>query len=323
MLATGDTLTMERNVPIPTWFGVGGSADRLARPGSVDDVSRCLDIDPGAHVLGDGANLLVDDGGVGELVIAMTHPGMAAVSWGDGRDAGRVVAMAGANLPKLTTEAVRRGLGGLEGLGGIPASIGGAAMMNAGGAFGQIGDVIERVHGVTRGGRRVTLERAHIDFEYRSSGLQGMIITSVELRLTAGDPQALRSRLKEVMEYKKRTQPMAERSAGCCFKNPTVDTERALREAWLNGDAKKVLSGPPRPQCRVSAGMLIDRAGCKGLKVGGAQVSEWHANFFVVREGAKAGDVITLMDSVTARVRDALGVQLEREVVVWRRNILQ
>jgi UDP-N-acetylmuramate dehydrogenase len=322
MLATGDTLTIERNVPIPTWFGIGGGADRLARPASLDDVSRCVDLDPSAHVLGDGANLLVDDDGVGELVVALTHPAMTAVTWGEGRDQGRITAMAGANLPKLITEACRRGLGGIEGLGGIPASIGGAVMMNAGGAFGQIGDAVQRVHGVTRGGRRITLERPHIDFEYRNSGLQGMIITSVELRLIPANTEALRTKLKEVMEYKKRTQPMAANSAGCCFKNPTVETARAMREHWLNGDAKIASDAGPK-HCRVSAGMLIDRAGCKGLKVGGAEVSAWHANFFVVKEGAKARDVITLMDQVTARVRDAFGVTLEKEVVVWRRNTLQ
>jgi UDP-N-acetylmuramate dehydrogenase len=321
MLAA-DPLTMHRNVPIPTWFGVGGGADRLAVPASVEEVSRCLDLDPAARVLGDGANLLVDDDGVGEIVIALTHPEMTGVQWGEGKSAGRVTAMAGANLPKLILESVRRGLGGIEGLGGIPATLGGAVMMNAGGAFGQIGDVVQRVHGVTRGGRRVSLQRPHLEFDYRHSGLQGMIITSVELALTPGDPDALRTRLKEVMEYKKRTQPMAERSAGCCFKNPTVETARAMSEHWLNGDAKAV-GASGRKSCRVSAGLLIDRAGCKGLNVGGAEVSPQHANFFVVRPGAKARDVIVLMDQVTARVHDSFGVRIEPEVVVWRRNVLQ
>jgi UDP-N-acetylmuramate dehydrogenase len=321
MLVTGDSsLAVERNAPIPTWFGVGGCAERMARPASAQEVCMCLDLDPMARVLGDGANLLVDDDGVGELVIALTHKDMQAVKWGEGREAGRVWAMAGANLPKLITEAVRRGLGGIEGLGGIPASVGGAVMMNAGGAFGQIGDVVQSVSGATRGGRRVTLVRGHIDFEYRSSGLQGMIITEVEMRLTPGDPEAIRSKLLEVMAYKKRTQPMAERSAGCCFKNPTVEVQRAMAEGWANSEAKRSGPGSRPTHCRVSAGMLIDRAGCKGMRVGGAEVSESHANFFVVREGATARNVIELMEQVTQKVEERFGVMLEREVVVWRRE---
>lgn len=331
MLVTGDSsLAVERNAPIPTWFGVGGRAARMARPASAQEVCMCLDLDPMARVLGDGANLLVDDDGVGELVIALTHKDMQAMRWGEGRESGRVWAMAGANLPKLITEAVRRGLGGIEGLGGIPASVGGAVMMNAGGAFGQIGDVVEKVSGATRGGRRVTLVRGHIDFEYRSSGLQGMIITDVELKLTPADPEALRTKLLEVMAYKKRTQPMAERSAGCCFKNPTVEVQRAMSEGWVDGEAKHVgsesrptqrIGSESRPtHCRVSAGMLIDRAGCKGMRVGGAEVSESHANFFVVREGATARNVIDLMEQVTQKVEERFGVALEREVVVWRRE---
>src|SRR5262249_35310938 len=122
MVVTGE-MRIEKDAPIPTWFGIGGRAERLARPASVDEVRRCVEAGPRLRVLGDGANLLVDDDGVGELVVALTHKAMQAVTW---RDDGTVVAMAGANLPKLITEAVRRGLGGIEGLGGIPASVGGA-----------------------------------------------------------------------------------------------------------------------------------------------------------------------------------------------------
>ncbi|MEX2218692.1 MAG: UDP-N-acetylmuramate dehydrogenase [Phycisphaerales bacterium] len=319
MLAASSKVNFERDAEIPTWFGVGGRADCLARPRSVEEVRRCLEMDPGARVLGDGANLLVDDGGVGELVIVLTDPAMASADWGERGDAGRVVAMAGANLPKLITEAVRRGLGGLEGLAGIPATVGGAVWMNAGGAFGQTADVVTRVHGLTRGGREVYLDRAQIDFGYRHSGLEGVIITSVEMRLRPGDPALLRDRLKEVMEYKKRTQPMAERSAGCCFKNPVVPRERAKAEGWLGAETQHG-NGKAPATVRVSAGMLIDRAGCKGMSVGGAEVSPWHANFFVVKPGAKARDVIALMGLVTGRVAEKFGIEIEPEVVVWRRT---
>jgi UDP-N-acetylmuramate dehydrogenase len=216
-----------------------------------------------------------------------------------------VVAGAGASLPKLITETVRQGLAGLEGLGGIPATIGGAAVMNAGGAFGQIADAVAAVHALDHNGRDIVLERDQIDFRYRHSGLNHLIITSVEFDLREEDPAALRARLKEVMEYKKNSQPMADRSAGCVWKNPTLP--RDLADIGPKGD-------------RVSAGMLIDRAGCKGTRVGGASVSPRHANFVVTDAGATAGNVIELMEQTRRRVMDRFGVELEPEVVIWKRS---
>jgi UDP-N-acetylmuramate dehydrogenase len=298
---------IEYDAEIPTWFGIGGRARRLAQPASVEEVARCIELDPLLRVLGDGANLLVDDEGVDELVIAMTRPEMQAVRFhGDsGGSPLRLTAMAGARLPKLILECIRRGLAGLEGLGGIPASLGGAAIMNAGGAFGQISDSVARIHGFDRRGNPVVLERPEIAFGYRHSGLNALIITEVELELTPGDPAALRQRLKEVMAYKKTTQPMAEKSAGCVFKNPTLD--RDVDGVGVRGQ-------------RVSAGMLLDRAGCKGLRVGSAEISHGHANFFVTRPGARARDVIELMDAGRLRVAERFGIELEPEVVVWRRE---
>jgi UDP-N-acetylmuramate dehydrogenase len=293
---------IESNAPIPTWFGIGGRADRLARPASIDDLKRCLEIDPRLRVLGDGANLLVDDGGVGELVVAFTDPEFTTVRRDDAT--GHTIAMAGANLPKLIVEAVRLGLAGIEGLGGIPATIGGAAIMNAGGKFGQFADAVIAVHALDRRGREVRLGRDQVEFGYRHSGLNELIITSVELDLRASDPRALRNRLKDVMAYKKSTQPMAEKSAGCVFKNPTLPRE---------------IPGLGNAGARVSAGLLLDRAGCKGMRVGGAEVSDWHANFFITRPGARAHDIIALMEQAAARVRDTFGIDLEREVVVWSR----
>ncbi len=302
MVATGDIM-IEKNAKIPTWFGIGGGADRLARPSSVDDVKRCLEIDPKLRVLGDGANLLVDDAGVSELVVAFSHPEMQSIRRDDAT--GLTIAMAGANLPRLIIETVRLGMGGIEGLGGIPATIGGAVIMNAGGRFGQISDAVARVHGIDRQGREVTLERREIRFGYRQSGLNDLIITSVELDLKPGDPTALRERLKEVMAYKKDSQPMGEQSAGCAFKNPTLT---------------RPIEGIGEAGARAGAGMLLDRAGCKGLKIGGAEISEWHANFLVTRPGATARDVIALMELGAQRVLDRFGVTLEREVVIWRRG---
>jgi UDP-N-acetylmuramate dehydrogenase len=183
--------------------------------------------------------------------------------------------------------------------------------MNAGGAFGQIADSVARVHALSRDGREVTLERADIDFSYRHSGLTGLIITSIELSLPPGNAAMLRARLKDVMAYKKNSQPMADNSAGCCFKNPTVAPAFAQTVGVTPaGDVP----------CRVSAGLLIDRAGCKGMRVGGAMVSPRHGNFVVTGAGAKARDVIELMDLMTKRVQGTFGVTIEPEVVIWRRT---
>ena len=297
-------VVVESNAPIPTWFGIGGRADRLARPSSIEQLRQCIQTDPGLRILGDGANLLVDDGGVGELVVVLDHPCFSRVERNSGT--GMTSVGAGANLPKLITASVRQRLGGIEGLGGIPATLGGAVVMNAGGAFGQIADAVVRVRALDRSGRDVVLDRDEIDFSYRHSGLSGLIICSVDLDLHEEDPEALRDRLKEVMDYKKRSQPMADRSAGCVFKNPTLPED--LADIGSAGE-------------RVSAGMLIDRAGCKGLKVGSASVSPRHANFIVAEPAtSRAGEVIALMDAVRARVRDAFGVELEPEVVIWKRN---
>jgi UDP-N-acetylmuramate dehydrogenase len=300
-------LEIIEHAEIPTWFGIGGRADRLVRPSSIEDIVRAVEVDPSLRVLGEGANLLVDDAGVGEIVLEMSHSGLR--SWEIDAAHGIVRADAGADLPKLILETVRRGLAGLEGLGGIPASLGGAVMMNAGGAFGQIADVVERVHAIDRAGRSVVRERGAIAFDYRHSGLNDLILTKVDLRLTPGDPAKLRERLKDVMEYKKRSQPMAEKSAGCCFKNPTLPHDLTIATGEIGAKG-----------ARVSAGMLIDFAGCKGLRVGGAEVSQRHANFLVTNDGAKARDVIQLMDEIQRRVLDRFGVQLHREVVVWERT---
>lgn len=300
---------IQANAPIPTWFGVGGRADMLATPRSVAELRDLLQAFAGQtiRIFGDGANLLVADDGVDGLVIDLRH--FSSVDYrGFDDSAGTppkrpteviIEAGAGVRLPRLIVDTVRMGLGGLETLGGIPASVGGAVFMNAGGAFGQIADSVESVHALSRLGDELVIPHDQINFDYRFSGLGWLIITSVEFHLTAlpEDRAAdLRRRLKEVMSYKSDSQPMAENSAGCVFKNPTVDGER------------------------VSAGMLIDRSECKGIARGGARVSKVHANFIVTEPGCCANDVLELMDVVRARVLERQGVTLDPEVVVWRRS---
>lgn len=292
-------IAVQRDAPIPTWFGVGGAADALARPAGAEELRALLARYAPVRILGDGANLLVDDDGVDGLVVSLRN--LRAVERPDPSDPGLLRVGAGANLPRLILDTVREGLSGLETLGGIPATLGGALVMNAGGAFGEIAPVVERVHAMTRGGRDVTLNQDDIAFGYRRSGLDDLIILGADLRLTpVDDAAALRERLKEVMAYKKRSQPMGNRCAGCVFKNPTLP----------DGS-------------RVSAGMLIDRAGCKGLRRGGALISNVHANFVVVDpspDAACARDVLELMREARRRVFEREGVLLEPEIKVWRRT---
>jgi len=319
---------IEHDAAVPTWFGIGGRADALARPRTVEELRDLLLAFAGQpiRVLGDGANLLVDDGGVDGLVVSLGHlqrveesPDAANAEAGSeptesgGADAtdgdldrprwvGERVLLrveAGANLPKLIVESVRNRLAGLEHLAGIPATVGGAVFMNAGGAFGSVAPVVSRVHTLTYQGASISIPRNQIAFDYRHSGLDHVIITGADLvltRVSESEHPRLRRRLKEVMEYKKRTQPMAERSAGCVFKNPTTQAGR------------------------VSAGMLIDQAGCKGKRVGGAEVSPVHANFIVTHPGCRARDILNLMQLVRERVREKFYVTLEPEIAIWSRE---
>ncbi len=298
-LAAGE-LTIEEDAPISTWFHVGGRAQRLARPTNTDQLGACLELDDELMMLGEGANLLVHDDGVSNLVVSLQQGRFIEVEIDP--STGWVRAGAGASLPRLITASVKAGLGGLEGLAGIPATIGGACVMNAGGTFGEIGSRVLKVRAMDRAGRIHELERAAIDFSYRHSGLNHLMILDVEFGLTRGDEHALRDRLTECMLKKTGSQPMKDKSAGCAFKNPTL-TE-PIDGIGESGD-------------RVSAGMLIDRAGCKGISVGGASVSDVHANFIVTTHDARAQHVIELMREVQRRVHDRFGVQLDREVVVW------
>lgn len=291
------------NAPISTWYGVGGAADRLARPEDIDQLRRCADSRDELRLLGEGANLLVDDEGVDGIVALLDRPAFTGVDMD--ADSGRVRVGAGASLQKLIGLTVRAGLAGIEGLAGVPATVGGAVVMNAGGTFGEIADVVLSVELIERGGALVTRAREDVEFSYRHSGLEGTVIIGAELQLERADPELLRSRWKQVMASKARTQPLAERSGGCAFRNPTLP--HSIEGVGERGE-------------RVSAGRLIDLAGCKGLSRGSASVSDIHANFILARRGGRARDVIELMDEVRRRVEDRFGVSLQNEVVIWRRK---
>jgi UDP-N-acetylmuramate dehydrogenase len=285
-----------------TWYGIGGRADLLVRPRSVDDlatlVKRCHRSGTPLHVLGSGANLLVADEGVDGIVVKLDNEAFTETKYNVSGEIHAMKAMAGADMAKTLMDAARRGLEGLSQMAGIPASIGGAIRMNAGGAYGAIGDAVESVSCITRSGEFVTYPASEVKFGYRGTNIPDPIILAATFNLTPTDPMKLRERVKEIFNYKKSTQPLADHSAGCTFKNP-VD---------------------PVSEQRVPAGKLIDEAGLKGLSVGGATVSDRHANFIVTKPGATADDVLKLLESVKQRVFEHCGIELKEEIAVWNRG---
>ncbi|MEM1331268.1 MAG: UDP-N-acetylmuramate dehydrogenase [Planctomycetota bacterium] len=300
-MRVADQPEIQTDAPIPTWFRCGGLADRLARPASLDALRRCLDEDQDAVVLGSGANLLVRDEGVGRLVISLEGDAWTEVSI----DGEIVHAGAGASLSRLITTCAKAGLKGPETLAGVPATLGGAIAMNAGGRHGEVSDLVESVTTLSREG--IVHERSpdELRFGYRSAHLGDEIVVGVTLRLTRSDPTCLTAALHAIMHAKTETQPMGERCAGCAFRNPE-----------LPGD----VDGIGRAGERIGAGLLIDRAGGKAFASGGARISDVHANFITTSKHATAADVLACMEHAQKIVLDRFGVKLRREVVVWGRE---
>jgi UDP-N-acetylmuramate dehydrogenase len=250
-------------------------------------------------VLGSGANLLVADEGVDGIVAQLDAPVFTDVAFNPQGEIDTMRAMAGADMAKVVMDTTRRGLQGLAQMAGIPASIGGGLRMNAGGAFGAIGDAVLSVTCMTRQGEIVTYPKTELRFGYRSTNIPDPIILGGMFRVTPADPIALRDRVKEIFAFKKSTQPLADHSAGCTFKNP-ID---------------------PVTEQRVSAGKLIDEAGLKGTRIGGATISNHHANFIVTQPGASASDVLALLELARKRVFERCGMKLETEIAIWRRGM--
>jgi len=272
-----------------TWLHIGGPAAYFVEPENVDQLAevarRCRENDVPMRVLGRGANLLIDDAGVKGAVIRLSAGEFSRVT---PTEKG-VLAGAGADMGRLVLRCVREGRSGLEPLTGIPGSIGGCVRMNAGGSFGDIGNAVEAVEVMTADGEVFTRYRGDLAFAYRSTNISALFILGTEFRLTEDDPHRILKQVKQIWIYKKNTQPLGSRNAGCIFKNP-----RGL-----------------------SAGALIDRAGLKGRRVGGAHVSEKHANFLLSDPGTRAGDILKLINIIRETVYKRTEVYLELELEVW------
>jgi UDP-N-acetylmuramate dehydrogenase len=273
-----------------TWFRLGGPAQYLARPKTREDLlallARARAEGLPVRILGGGSNVLVSDAGVPGVVIHFESPAFSDVSI----EGGRIEAGAAVPLTALISQAARAGLGGLEALTGIPGTIGGALRGNSGGRQGTIGQFVRRATVVDDDGEVQVRERDELSFGYRSSNLDEPVILSAQFELTPEDPEAVVRRMRRVWILKKENQPYSHVSSGCIFKNPSPD---------------------------LSAALLIEQCGLKGARVGGAEVSDRHANYVTAAPGATAADVLELIDQVRNRVREQQGIHLELQIQVW------
>ncbi|MDR5694109.1 MAG: UDP-N-acetylmuramate dehydrogenase [Armatimonadota bacterium] len=268
-------------------FHIGGPADLLVIPQSLEELRRVMaflykKVEIPVVVLGRGSNVLISDQGVRGVVVKVGR-GVDAIAF----SGTSVVAEAGAFLPTLANQAASRGLSGLEFCAGIPASLGGAVVMNAGAHGHCIAEVVRRVHLITPSGEEV-VEAESLGFGYRRSVLQEKkaVVVMAELELDASTPEEVRARTERWLRQRNATQPIGPPSSGCIFRNPPGD----------------------------HAGRLIDLAGAKGLQIGGARVSEVHANYILNVGGATASDVLALMEEIIRLVRNQFGVVLEPEI---------
>lgn len=301
-----------------TTLRVGGNVEWLLEPSDPHELVAAYQaaqergITP--RILGWGANLLIADGTLPGVVIATERMNRIFRPHPDrGENDGifeqeptgsvafertlnpRLIGWAGASLTGLVRGASKLGWSGLEGLAGVPGNLGGGIAMNAGGKWGDMWDVVERVHLLLPDGTTVERTRSECAPSYRNGGLDGAVCLAAVLKLEVEDAHTVTERTKQFLREKNAVQPVTERSSGCVFKNPDPELS----------DGR-------------TAGRLIDDCGGKGLRHGDAEVSQKHANFIVNRGAARAADVLAVIENVQRLVRDQTGVALETEVQIWR-----
>lgn len=282
----GSGIFMEEPMKKHTTFRVGGPADVLVQPDETAleaILALCRQYHVSYSFIGNGSNLLVGDKGIRGVVIEMTDPMGNIEVQGT-----RITAQAGAMLSKIANTAASNGLGGMEFAAGIPGSVGGAVVMNAGAYGGEMKDIIERVYVLDENGAQLELDRDALDLGYRHSCIpeKKYIVTKVVLELVPRDEVEIRSKMKDLNEKRAGKQPLQYPSAGSTFKRP---------EGYF-------------------AGKLIMDAGLRGYQVGGAQVSEKHCGFVINKGDATAADICQLMRDVSDKVQAQFGVVLEPEV---------
>jgi UDP-N-acetylmuramate dehydrogenase len=277
------------NAPLApyTWFRVGGPAELLFQPADTGDLALFLHKlipETPVTVVGVGSNLLVRDGGIGGAVIRLSAKGFGRAE----REPGDRI-RAGAIMPvkQLAAFALDQGLAGLEFFFGIPGTVGGALRMNAGASGGETRDVMVEAEAVDRAGRRLRLANAEMGFSYRHTAApDGLIFTAAVFQGRPAETAAIRAAMDAVAAHRETAQPIREKTGGSTFVNPPG------AKAW----------------------QLIDAAGCRGLSVGGAKVSEMHCNFLINTGDATAADLERLGETVRARVYETSGVRLDWEI---------
>lgn len=288
-----------------TWFRVGGAADLLFIPADIDDLAEFLahlPSDVPVTVLGVGSNTIVRDGGIEGVVIRLVGRYWADTVIAEAQSGKPVVTVrAGALDLNLAKTAAKAGIEGLSFLSGIPGSIGGAVRTNAGCYGRELKDCVLQIDGLTRSGKQVTFfgpqasgKTPQINFSYRHTDFpEDVIVTGLSLIGTGwSDPDVLLAQIVTHQNTRAETQPIREKTGGSTFANPDPPGTPAARSSWK----------------------LIDAAGCRGLRVGGAQVSEKHCNFLINTGTASASDIEALGELVRARVHAASGVDLRWEV---------
>jgi len=272
-----------------TWYGLGGPADYFIRPKTTEQlreiVERCNANKIRIYVMGFGSNLLIGDDGLRGAVIKLEVEQFAQIKY----EAQDVTAWAGAELSKLVLTCVEKGLSGIEALTGIPGSVGGAVKMNAGGNFGDFGSAVDSVTLMDSSGNIFEKSKPELEFDYRQTNITAKFVLNARLKLNSADPEQIMRTVKEIWIYKKNNQPLNTKNSGCIFKNPPG----------------------------ASAGALIDRAGLKGLQIGGAVVSEKHANFIIAKAGCYSRDVTRLIEAIKQRVKEQFNIELELEIEIW------
>ena len=293
----GQLLTSETLAPF-TWFRVGGPADVLFLPADADDLAQFLaGLPPSAPVLpiGVGSNLIVRDGGVEGVVIRLAGRAFAQI---EPLGEARIRAGAGALDSMLAKGAAKAGIAGLEFYVGVPGTIGGALTMNAGCYGRETKDVLIEATVLTRAGERVTIPASEFAFTYRHNALPpDLIFLDATFQGLADAPDAIGARMAEITAKREASQPIREKTGGSTFKNPYD----------ANGE-------------KLSAWKLVDEAGMRGARRGGAQVSEKHANFLINAGEASAADIESLGEEVRAAVKAKNGVELQWEIKRVGRN---
>jgi len=274
-----------------TSLRVGGAVDWVLSPGSEEEAAALVyeleQSEVAWRPLGSGSNVLADDGAHHYVIVSLKELKADPIFAGE-----RVSVSAGYSLPRLCIDSARQSLSGIEGLNGIPGTVGGALWMNAG-AYGQeIGTVVETVR-VARGGRVVEIPGTEVSWNYRHTSFQdGELLLGATLLLRGGDPEQIAARMEAAKSQRMATQPHGSRSAGCFFKNA--------------------------PSSPIGTGKMIDDLGMKGTRRGGAVVSPKHANFIVTEgEDASAADAMALAEEIRERVKHEHGIDLEYEVELW------